>query len=73
MKDIGKIFGFGTSVIKWWEGRPHRLKEKALEAAEYYIEIDEHSTYKGEFVGLIEKEKLKKHFRKQFRSWKDGV
>jgi hypothetical protein len=70
---IGKIFGFGESWIKWCDSRPQRLKDKALEAADYYIEINEHKTYKGEDLEVKEQDKLKKHFRKQFNSWKDGV
>ena len=70
---IGKIAGAIEELGKWFNSRSSRLKDKALEAAEYYIELDTHQTYKGEYVGIIERDKLKKHFRKQFNSWKDGT
>ena len=70
---IGKIFGAFEQIGEYFNSRPARLKSKALEAAEYFMEIDTYQTYKGEFVGLVESVKLKKHFRKQFNSWRDGV
>ena len=67
------IFSFGDTWIKWLNGRSSRVKDRALEAAGYYIELDQSSTYKGKFIGILEKDKLKKHFKKQFDAWRDGV
>jgi hypothetical protein len=71
--DYFKVFGFGEAVVEWFENRPFRLKEKALEAATYYMEIDTHKTYKGRPVGIVEASDLKKHLKKRFDAWKDGV
>jgi hypothetical protein len=73
MGDIGKAFSFGTSLIKWWEGRPHRLRMQALEAAGHIIDILINGKYKGRRVSGKRRENVLKHELKRYNAWKDGV
>lgn len=69
---IGKIVGIVDRITEWIEKRPQRLRKQALDAAEIYIELNEHGTLNGQDVTNEQKNRLMIHYKKQFYAWRDG-
>lgn len=69
---ISKILNIVDRVTEWVEKRPQRLRKQALDAAEIYIELNESSSVDGKVVSADKRERLMRHYLKQFYAWRDG-